>query len=407
MPPSRALDAARALFMLAALGAVSSPPVANIAAALGLVALALSAGIAARLRLALAQPMVRGVLALLGVLAVATLWADGVPWARRFAEWWSWRALILLVAAFLAFDERRWRRRFCATLVVALALAALASFGMLLTPNPTIIDEPGVILRNHTTQGMAMVGGFVLAGALLLEPGAPRGRRALLLAAMALFVANIAHIADGRSGYLALLVAAGTGAFAYAGGRRRWLALVAVVLLGAVALASSGTVRHRLSVAVQEFQTAKTSPVETSMGLRVVIWETTARLLERHPVLGYGVGGFAPAYAQEIHQHYTGWQAAEAKDTHNQYLRVWVEAGIPGLLALLVFIAGVLRQRGGQPFAAAGHALFVAWLATSLFNSHLQTFAESHLLAVLVGALLAGPLHAAASASPTAAATAA
>jgi len=143
----------------------------------------------------------------------------------------------------------------------------------------------------------------------------------------------------------------------------------------------------------------------------VVIWSTTRELIARRPLLGYGVGGFAPAYAQLVHQNYTGWQAAEAKDTHNQYLHVMVEAGIPGVLAFLFFLAGVVRQWAPSPYRATALALFGAWLLTSLANSHFQTFAEAHLIGLVLGMLLAGSQaagagDASASADPTAASTA-
>jgi O-antigen ligase len=224
---------------------------------------------------------------------------------------------------------------------------------------------------------------------------------------MVLFVANIALVATGRSAHLALLVAGGVAAFSLMPGRRRWLVLVLVPLAGGALLASSSMVRERFATAYGEFGTVQTSPVETSMGLRSVIWETTRELIARRPLLGYGVGGFAPAYAELVHQHYTGWQAAEAKDTHNQYLHVMVEAGIPGVLAFLAFVAGVLRQPAPAPFRGAGIALLAAWLATSLFNSHFQTFAEAHLLDLVLGMCLAGgTVQPAASAAPAAAATA-
>jgi membrane associated rhomboid family serine protease len=37
-------------------------------------------------------------------------------------------------------------------------------------------------------------------------------------------------------------------------------------------------------------------------------------------------------------------------------------------------------------------SLFLAWLATSLFNSHFQTFAEAHLIGLVLGVLLASEM---------------
>ena len=57
--------------------------------------------------------------------------------------------------------------------------------------------------------------------------------------------------------------------------------------------------------------------------------------------------------------------------------------------AVLGLIVGAARQPAAQPYRSCGLALLAAWCTTSLFNSHFQTFNEGHLIALLLGALLA------------------
>ncbi len=402
----RAADAARGLFIAAAIGSFTSPALANIAAALGLIAFFSKSGALARLRDSAARPLGVGILLFLGTMAAATLWADA-PWERRFAAWWSWRPLILVLVGSILFTQDQWKDRFARVLVMVLSVAAVASFIVRMLPIAPLIDDPGVILRNHTTQGMAFVVGTLLAAMLAWRRPVSARERQLLLVAIALFIANIAFVSTGRSAHLALLVAGSLGTFFLFTDNRRWWMPALVLLLGGVILASSAMVRERFAVALGEVQTANTSAAETSMGLRVIIWSTTRDLIAARPLLGYGVGGFAPAYAQLIHQRYSGWQAAEAKDTHNQYLHVMVEAGVPGILAFIAYLAGLVRQRAPAPYRGAALALLAAWLATSLFNSHFETFAEGHLLGIVLGVLLAGDTTAVADQSSMAATVAA
>jgi len=384
------------LFVLAAIGSVSSPPVANICAFLGLVAFSCSPHTWARLQAAARRPLGKGILVLLGTLAVAMLWAEDAPWGRRFAAWWSWRPLILLLVCSALFDEQRWKDYFARTLVAVLALCAVASFILRLLPNPVLLDDPGILLRNHTTQGMAFVVGVALAA--MLAWGRPVGQRTrwLLIAAIALFVANIATITSGRSAQIALLVTFAAGAFSLLEGRRRWQALVLIPVLGAGLLAVSPMVRQRFELVYSEVGTVDTSPVATSSGIRLVIWSTTRELIAQRPWFGYGVGGFVPAYDRLIHEHVVdsnNWRdASRAKDTHNQYLHVLVEAGVLGLMSFGFFIAAVLREPAPPPYRGFGLSLFLAWLATSLFNSHFQTFAEAHLIGLVLGVLLASEM---------------
>jgi O-antigen ligase len=389
-PQGRAADLARVFLIVAAIGSFTSPPLANIGAGLAVICFLLIPGRWALWRATAMQPVGVGVLVLLSVIAVAMLWADA-PWPRRLAVWWSWRPLLLLLFGCALFAQPRWKDRYAASLVAVLALAALASFVLrVLGISPVGVDEPGILLRNHTTQGMALVVGVILAAVLGWGRPAERKMRWAMALAIALFVANIALVVTGRSAHLALLVAGAVLTFSLLDGRRRWLGALAIVVAGGALLASSTMVRERFETAYSEFG-ASSSPTETSMGIRKVVWDTTIHLIEQRPLLGYGVGGFAPAYARYVHEHYTGWQAQEAKDTHNQYLHLWVEAGVPGLLAFIAFAIGVLRQPAAAPYRGAAWGLFAAWLATSLLNSHFQTFAEAHLLGLTLGVLLAPP----------------
>ena len=235
---------------------------------------------------------------------------------------------------------------------------------------------------------------FVVAAVLaLLWPWAGRCRRAGAGppgSALVLAVANIALIATGRSAHVALLVYGRHSAGTLLMGAPLVDAGLVPLVGPAWRCASSPMVRERFTQAVGEVDTARgrIATSETSMGLRLVIWPTTLDLIRQRPVLGYGVGGFAPAYAQLIHQRYSDWRAAEAKDTHNQYLHVIVEAGLPGVAAFLLFLWGVVRQPVPGPYRGVALALFAAWLVTSLFNSHFQTFAEAHLISLVLGALL-------------------
>ena len=384
---------ARDLFALAAIGSVSSPPVANIAVGLALIAFFIAPAPWERLRAAARQPWGRGILLLLGVLAVAMLWTQDAPWAKRFGVLWSWRPWLIALIGTSLFSTPESKDRFSWTLVTALAASALASFVIWFAGGPLLLDEVGIVLRNHTTQGMAYVVGANLAVMLLLRRPPTGLKRWFLVAAALLFVLNIATVTSGRSAHVALLASVAVALFLRVSGWRRWLVLLLVPVVGAGMLAASSMVRHRFAEAAHEFGTATQAQQETSMGVRVYIWQTTTEMIREHPWLGYGVGGFVPAFSVRVQQHRDdtpNWVAASrASDTHNEYLHVWVEAGLAGLIAFLVFAASAWWQPVLEPHRAVGMALLSAWLVTSLTNSHFQTFAEGHLIGLVLGCLLA------------------
>jgi O-antigen ligase len=63
------------------------------------------------------------------------------------------------------------------------------------------------------------------------------------------------------------------------------------------------------------------------------------KLVEHHPVLGVGVGGFKRAYADLAHLHGKDPKAAAS---HTTPITVAAETGVPGLLLLLALAASAL-----------------------------------------------------------------
>ncbi len=386
--------AVRIALIAAAIGSFTSPPLVNVAVALALVLALASGSMRARLVKVARQPLARAALILFAVMTLAMCWAQ-VPWRARFDAWWNWRTMLWIVLAAAAFGDRRWKERFCLSLVAAAAIGAIVSFGMWgahVTIDP---GYPGTLMRNHVTQSMTMAVAMLLAVVLAAQRGRSSRLRWLLTGAALICLANMTLIAAGRSGQVAFVVAAVTGAVLLLTGRRRWQAVTALLVLVVALAAASPMLQQRFKLVAEQAQTLDcASPIENSTGLRLLLWRTTAALISARPWFGYGVGGFLPAYAGEVrnqigNQPLQNWCAHPAHDPHNQYLRVLVEAGVLGLAALLGLLVGAARQPASQPYRACALALLAAWSVTSLFNSHFQTFGEGHLIALLLGALLA------------------
>ncbi|MCU0951184.1 MAG: O-antigen ligase family protein [Burkholderiaceae bacterium] len=400
-----ALATAQAAALAVLIGAAASPPLASAASLLMLLAFAALPDAPARMRRVLAEPLGRGWL----VFVVALLVGFAVGLARTPSTalhgLWDWRHLLLVPVALAVFDSTQAKRRLCLAVIVFAACAALVSLAMQIQGLAYKEGHlPGVLLRNSVTQAMTF-GVAAFLALLLATTGqiAHRGARAVLGATGLGLLAMLLFAQSGRSGALAVLVMAGVTVLMLLRGRARLVAVIALPLLASAAYAASPMLQKRFTQAIHETRNAAHLPEYTSMGVRVIIWQTTADLIAQRPVLGTGLGGFPAAYAQRIGATYRdGWKALPTADPHNQYLFLWAEAGIAGLLGLLALLAGALRQTSAQPYRTAGVALLAAWCVTSLFSSHFQTFNEGHLIAVLLGAMLArtGPPVPAAATAP-------
>jgi O-antigen ligase len=176
------------------------------------------------------------------------------------------------------------------------------------------------------------------------------------------------------------------------GSRRARIAVAAGVVASMVGiLSTSGLVRQRVTVALAEMENAEQSTTLTSGGIRVIMWKNAWHIISEHPVLGVGTGGFKTAYAQRV-QGGAGWQATLTGDPHSQYLKIWAEQGVLGLIAILAFLVLTLTSPGIAPWRELGVAVLLAVSASSLVNSHFSTFFEGRMFFFWLGALLSTPI---------------
>jgi len=391
---ARWIDAARCAAIAGSSTVMISPPLANAAIVVMLACFIASGEAWPRLRQALAQPLALGALLVIAVVALGMLWST-VPWIERLKAFYAWRKLWIVPVLLALFGPLIWKERLLAAFVAVCTAAALVSFAMVAKAGHLPADQfdPATqLLRNHAAQSMAFAAAvFISIWAASRREAGPRLRLAAVAAA-ALLALNLAFVTPGRSGYLALVVMLAVFA---AGRLRSWRSLALAGTLGALfaaAMAASPLARDRIGLALHELQSVRQSDSITSMGIRVIMYENTLSLARERPLLGVGTGGFGEAYAALAKGRYSDWRAQPSLDPHNQYLFFLAEQGLLGLAAFLAFIALALADRGdGGPTRLHALGLLLAWCATSLLSSHFQTFAEGHLLAFLLAAMLARP----------------
>src|SRR5207249_547534 len=92
---------------------------------------------------------------------------------------------------------------------------------------------------------------------------------------------------------------------------------------------------------------------EGSAGQRFAVLQTALRIVHDHPILGVGLGAYGLANARYN-------PALGDLDTHNTYLNVLAENGVPGLILFFALGISVLRTvhdtRRGRPALTAGVA---------------------------------------------------
>jgi O-antigen ligase len=326
------------------------------------------------------------------------------PMSHALKNILSERKICYILPLALIFSDPAPKHRFLAAFLITGSVGLLASFLLGLVPIPywiklfpmqhplvvtRLVTENMFVLRSNVTQGMVFALCAFLAFWFSLQP-ASAPRKWAFRALAALFVVNIALLTHGRSGYVVFLVLIVWAFAMWRGWRGIAVGLAAALVVAVSAFFVSASVHDRVMQGVSEARDFATVPMETSLGKRMVLYETTLELLRNNLVLGVGTGGFKKHYSARAAEKYQGWQAEPADDPHNQYLFVTAENGLIGLATFLLLIGAMIRSclQSGSDYGKLAAGCVVAWSVTSLFSGHFRTFPEGHLIAFIVGILM-------------------
>jgi O-antigen ligase len=306
---------------------------------------------------------------------------------------WGWRKFLMLpIAAAVFMNAPHAKQRLINAFWFVCLILMIYSFITFITPAFSSKQlVAGVVVRNHATQGLFFSVAAMIAIANALNADLSKWFRIISSLTVSLFIANIALVATGRSGYIALAVMMISFSFLYITKlslfKKLMVCLLELVLIAGIFMSSPAS-RQRVELAQKEFYSTEQQTKETSVGYRLNFWNNSVALLPEYFAIGTGTGGFEKAYAKQV-EGKSGIEAVVTGDPHNQYLKLLIEHGIFGLIIFLSVLVFLFQQRCSRPYKQIGAATLAAFSATSLFNSHFSTFNEGQFIWILAGSLLA------------------
>ncbi|MGZ4954355.1 MAG: O-antigen ligase family protein [Methylobacter sp.] len=384
----KSLTLCRWLAIITAIASPISTAVTSVASIAMLLTWLISGELFRSLKISAEQPAGKMLLLFFAWLLIGTFYAD-TSWMEKINTLSSWKKLAFTFVLLGLFYHPQWKRLFIGSYLAVMIIAGLIAVPLWLA-DMTIRPErePGIFMTNYASQSMAFIAAIVCSVFLLKQQLSLRNK-CLLYGVIALFAFNIFFISPARSGYVAfpfaMMFAAGC---VY--GYKKLLPIIAVTgSIMLIAILCSSTLQQRTEKGLTEKDAYQTSGELTSIGVRVIFAKNTLMLIKEHPVLGYGTSSFKSTYAPYAAAQYSDWRGSPTSDPHNQYLFVWLENGLIGLLLFLAYIYTAIRQGlNNPPYGAIAASFLVAVCASSLFNSHFKTFPEGNLLAFFVGILL-------------------
>ena len=387
----RIIDIARVAAIVACVGILYSPSVGTIGLVVAYVAFLASGQAGHRLKQVLDRPSSRWAIAFLVVVLGGVLYAS-VPWSDRWVDVFKWRTIFWLFLTLAIFDDVRWKDRLLVAFLIGTAAGVIGSFAASVGW-VGLWRGPADLLRNYGTQGMAFACAALICAWTILEKRTLNVPSWIRFTLGLLLVSNIVFITDSRSGYVVLGLGLSTLLSWNASWKYRIAICIGLILAAGLALAISPRVQAKMGKAVTEWTNESELESYTAFGTRRVFYTNTVEIIGEHWIVGVGTGGFPLAYREHIEGKYpTGdWRAEPTGDPHNQYLAVFVEHGIGGILFFTGWLVALALDRGGpQSYRGLAVAILIGWCVTSLFSSHFRTFVEGHLFATFLGVLLAG-----------------
>jgi len=373
-------------------------------------------------RRVISNPVGLSALLLFGWLLVGTLWGMGSLGERMLAVKKYADLLLIPLLASMAIDAQERRRAIlalAASLVVTLLMSFALNVGILPTGglincdpfNPCLLKkqipcDPSIpcvsdnyhpvcepsnpcIFKKHTTHNMLMAFGVLLFGVLAWKSSG-RWVRWGWVGASCLAAGNVVLMVQGRTGYVVLAGLAMVAFHMYFGWRGMVAAVVAISVIFSAAYQVSTSFHDRVDlVATGVAQWNPQTATYDGVTERMEFFHYTVEIIQDHPLLGVGTGGFTRAYAQHVQK----LGLPVPTHPHNQYLLVMVQVGIVGFGLLLWLFVQQWRSAflvGDASYGLLARGVVVTIAIGCLFQPALNDHTEKLFYCLFSGLMYSG-----------------
>jgi len=354
-----------------------------------------SGGWRERVRRITANPVAISALLLFGWLLVGTLWGGGSVEERALSIKKYADLLLIPVLISMAITAQE-RHRALLALAASLVVTLLLSFGLsagffLPTSGALGCDSSNAcVFKKHTTHNVLMAFGALLFAVLAWKSRDRRVRWGWGLVSL-LATGNVLLMVQGRTGYVVLAALAILAFYTILGWRGILAAIMALSVSFSAAYQVSSSFHDRVNLVVSSVTqwNPKVAVTGDPVGWRLEYFYHTAEIIQDHPLIGVGTGGFVQAYRSRTEQ--AGLDVPP--HPHNQYLFILAQVGIVGLGLLLWLF--VQQWRSTSRSGDATHGLLAQGLVVTIavgcfFNPFLVDHTEKLFYCLFSGLMYSG-----------------
>lgn len=372
----------QALGVLMSFALIFPTAVVNVFLFLLIISYFLSANYAGKWQSIRTNPVAQASLLLFGLFIAGVIYTSA-SFIEALGTLNSYRELWLLPIAISIFNQANWRQRAYYAFLVAIGVAVLASFSMRLGWLP-----PGKFEQEWVPFKGRIAYGFFLGYAIyLMLHHAKRAETLKRRMSWSIFAAlssfDLLFLVSGRTGYAVFVAMLALLLIQYRDWvKKNWLIIfLALTILAGTAILTSPAIKSRAG----DVELAATNQEKSSLGLRMIFWQTSMRIIADHPLLGGGTGSFANEFSKHAYDHPNLY----ADNPHNEYFMIATQLGVIGLLSFIWLLYSQYRLSYRLPlmYGVAAQGLVVAMAVGCLFNSFLRDHGEGHFFAIYAGLL--------------------
>lgn len=245
----------------------------------------------------------------------------------------------------------------------------------------------GAVFKSHikTSYFMAVAAFMVLVYFLADMP-----KRAWLIVVIVAMLHYLFFLSAGRIGHLTLFVLGVVLAWRLWRVKGLLVSVIALGLLFVLAYQFSTVFSNRIDLLKQDwaFYQEGGRLKESSLGSRIQFAKSSLEIYAMNPIFGIGTGAYANAYEQ-FHQ---GEKTLLTVNPHNEYLRMMVESGVLGLIALLALFLRQWHLTSYLPNKPKDIAqcVLMSFYVGCLLNSWLADFTEAYFYCLFTAVMFAG-----------------
>jgi O-antigen ligase len=127
----------------------------------------------------------------------------------------------------------------------------------------------------------------------------------------------------------------------------------------------SPTFRVRINAIIEDITQFKIKENKTGVGIRLIFWQNTFKIIKANPIIGVGTGDFNIEYAK-VNQ---AGDKFSSDNPHNNYLFILALFGIIGFIVFLNLFYQMFRYSLSSPKGEVIQLLLIVMLIFMCFNS--------------------------------------